>query len=144
MPAWVSAGFDDYAKRLPREWAFDVTEVKSAPRDRGQPVQRLLAAESARIALACAGYRSIALDERGASWTTRNIADALRRAAGAGDNVAFVIGSADGLHADVRTRATAVVSLSAMTLPHGLARVVVVEQLYRAHTLLSGHPYHRD
>ena len=104
----------------------------------------MLAAEAARIATACAGYRIVALDERGAAWTTQEFATQLARLAGAGDDVAFVIGSADGLSADVKAHAAAVVAVSAMTLPHGLVRVLLAEQLYRAHSVLTGHPYHRD
>jgi len=144
VPAWIAAGFDDYARRLPREWALELAELKPEPRDRGKSVSQLLAAEASRITTACGGAQSIALDERGAAWTTRELADHLRSAQDAGENVAFVIGSADGLHADVKARASAVVALSAMTLPHGVVRVVLAEQLYRCHTLLTGHPYHRD
>ena len=100
-------------------------------------------AEASRLATACAGYRIVALDERGTAWTTQELATRLRRWHDGGDDVAFVIGSADGLAADVKSNAAAVVALSAMTLPHGLVRVLLAEQLYRAHTLLTGHPYHR-
>lgn len=144
MPAWIAAGFDAYARRLPREWALELIEIKPEARDRGKTVSRLLAAEAARIATACGAARAVALDERGAAWTTRDLADHLRRTQDAGDDVAFVIGSADGLHPDVKGRASAVVALSAMTLPHALVRVMLAEQIYRAHTLLTGHPYHRN
>ena len=144
MPAWVAAGFDDYAKRLPRDLALELVELKPEPRERGRTVAQMLAAEAARIAAACAGYRIVALDERGAAWSTRDFASQLARWRDAGDDVAFVIGSADGLHADVKAHAAAVVALSAMTLPHGLVRVLLAEQIYRAYSLLAGHPYHRD
>ena len=144
MPAWVSAGVDDYAKRLPREWAFQVIEIKPEPRYRGRTVPELLAAEAARIAQACASHRIVALDERGAAWTTRALSSALARWAEAGTDVAFVIGSADGLSEAFKSRAAERVALSALTLPHGLVRVLLAEQLYRAHSLAVGHPYHRD
>lgn len=144
MPAWVTAGFDEYAKRLPREWALESVDLKPAARDRGRTVARMLASEAARIATACAGYRIVALDERGSPWTTQEFATRLRRWQASGDDVAFVIGSADGLSADVKSNAAAVFAVSAMTLPHGLVRVVLAEQLYRAHSVLTGHPYHRD
>jgi 23S rRNA (pseudouridine1915-N3)-methyltransferase len=143
MPGWVDAGFDDYARRLPREWALELVELKAAARDRGHSVEQMLAAEAQRIAAACAGFRSVALDERGAAWSTHELAALLRSWQERGHDTAFVIGSADGLHADIKLHAAAVVSLSAMTLPHGLVRVVLAEQLYRAATLLAGHPYHR-
>jgi 23S rRNA (pseudouridine1915-N3)-methyltransferase len=143
MPAWVSVAVDDYARRLPREWAFALIELKPEARDRGHGVSRLLAAEATRIATACAGYRIVALDECGSAWTSQQLAARLRGWRDAGDDVAFVIGSADGLAPDVKANASAVLALSALTLPHALVRVVVAEQLYRAHSLMTGHPYHR-
>ena len=143
MPGWVDAGFDDYARRLPREWALELVELKPAARDRGRSVEQMLAAEAGRIAAACAGFRSVALDEHGATWSTQELATRLRGFQERAQDVAFVIGSADGLHADIKSHAAAVVALSAMTLPHGLVRVVLAEQIYRAATLLAGHPYHR-
>ena len=144
MPAWVAAGFDDYAKRLPRECALELVELKAEPRDRGRTVEQTLGAEGKRIAAATTGFAIVALDERGVRWSTQELADHLRQWREGGRNVAFVIGSADGLHADVKAKALAVVSLSAMTLPHGLARVILAEQIYRATSILAGHPYHRE
>ncbi len=144
MPEWVVAGFDDYARRLPRDFALDLIELKPEPRDRGKPVAQLLDAEATRIATASRGWTVVALDERGVAWTTRELADRLVRWRDDARDVAFVIGSADGLAPAVKQRAAAVVSLSALTLPHGLVRVIVAEQIYRAATLIAGHPYHRD
>jgi 23S rRNA (pseudouridine1915-N3)-methyltransferase len=144
MAGWVAAGFDDYAKRLPRDWTLELVELKPEPRARGKTAAQMLAAEASRIAAACSGFRTIALDERGAAWSTRDFATHLRGWRDAGHDIAFVVGSADGLHADIKTHAAAVVSLSAMTLPHGLVRVLLAEQIYRAYSLLAGHPYHRD
>ena len=144
MPAWVDAGWNEYARRLPREFALELIELKPEPRDRGKTVPQLLAAESARIDAACKDALVVALDERGAPWTTRVLADHLACWRDDAHSVAFVIGSADGLDPALRRRAAAVVALSALTLPHGLVRVLVAEQLYRAASLLSGHPYHRE
>jgi 23S rRNA (pseudouridine1915-N3)-methyltransferase len=144
MPAWVDEAYADYARRLPRDYALDLVELKPAPRDRGRSVEQLLAAEAERIAAACAGFRVVACDERGAAWTTRQLATHLLRWHDAGDDVAFVVGSADGLAPQVRDDAHAIVSLSAMTLPHALVRVLLAEQLYRAVSLNAGHPYHRE
>lgn len=144
MPAWVDAGWNEYARRLPREFALELIELKPEPRDRGKTVPQLLVAEAARIDAACKDALVIALDERGAPWTTRVLADHLARWRDDARSVAFVIGSADGLAPALRRRAAAVVALSALTLPHGLVRVLVAEQLYRAASLLSGHPYHRE
>ena len=104
----------------------------------------MLAAEALRIRAACAGHAVVALDERGEPWTTRQLAQKLQRFRDAAQDVAFVIGSADGLDDGVKRDAAAVFALSALTLPHGLARVVLAEQLYRAVSVLEGHPYHRD
>jgi 23S rRNA (pseudouridine1915-N3)-methyltransferase len=144
MPAWVDAGWDHYARRVPREFALELVPLKPEPRDRGKPVAQLLAAEALRIAAACRDASVIALDERGQSWTTRELALNLSRWRDDARDAAFVIGSADGLAESVKREATAIVALSALTLPHGLVRVIVAEQLYRAVSLLSGHPYHRE
>jgi 23S rRNA (pseudouridine1915-N3)-methyltransferase len=144
MPAWVTAGWDDYARRMPRAFPLVLVELKPEPRDRGKPVPQLLAAEGIRIAAACRGARVVALDEHGQPWTTRMLADALARWRDEARDAAFVIGSADGLAEEVKRDAAAVVAISALTLPHGLVRIVVAEQLYRAVSLLAGHPYHRE
>ena len=143
-PAWVSDGFDDYARRLPREFALELAEIKPEPRDRGKTVEQVLAAEAQRIASATKGWHVVALDERGERWTTARLADRLRAWRDEALDVAFVIGSADGLAASIKCGARAVVSLSALTLPHSLVRILLAEQLYRAASLLRGHPYHRE
>jgi 23S rRNA (pseudouridine1915-N3)-methyltransferase len=143
MPAWVSAGWDDYARRLPREFALELIELKPEARTSGRTRAQLLDAEARRIAAATKGMRPVALDERGEAWTTRVLAERLGRWRDRAEDVAFVIGSADGLADSVRDAAAAVVALSALTLPHGLVRVIVAEQCYRAASLLAGHPYHR-
>jgi 23S rRNA (pseudouridine1915-N3)-methyltransferase len=144
MPAWVDAGWDEYARRMPKEFALTLVALKAEPRDRGRTAAQMLAAEAKRIAPACGDARVIALDERGQPWTTRVLADNLSRWRVEARDVAFVIGSADGLAESVKRDAHAIVALSALTLPHGLVRVIVAEQLYRAVSLLAGHPYHRD
>jgi 23S rRNA (pseudouridine1915-N3)-methyltransferase len=104
----------------------------------------MLEAEGARIALAAAGNQIVALDEHGDAWTTSKLAKRLRTWREEAPSIAFVIGSADGLAPAVKSNATAVVALSALTLPHSLARVLLAEQLYRAVSVLQGHPYHRE
>jgi 23S rRNA (pseudouridine1915-N3)-methyltransferase len=143
MPGWVVAGVDDYARRLPREFAFDLVELRPEPRERARPVAQMLATEALRIAPACAGFQRVALDERGEPWSTRDFALRLGRWRDAGHDIAFIIGSADGLASEVKSQAAAVMALSAMTLPHGLVRVLLAEQIYRAVSVLAGHPYHR-
>ena len=144
MPAWINAGCDEYARRMPRSCPLEIVEVKAEPRAGGKPRARVLAAEASRIAAACRGAQIVALDERGQAWTTRMLADALARWRDDGHDVAFVIGSADGLAEEVKRGAAAVVAVSALTLPHGLVRILIAEQLYRAVSLLGGHPYHRE
>jgi 23S rRNA (pseudouridine1915-N3)-methyltransferase len=144
MPAWVNAGYDEYAKRMPRDFAIELIELKPEPRDRGKTVAQLLTAEALRIRAACAGFQLIALDERGAAWTTSQLAAHLERWRDGALDVAFVIGSADGLDPALKHAADAVMTLSSMTLPHGLARVMLAEQLYRAVSVNAGHPYHRE
>ncbi len=144
MPGWVSAGFERYARRLPRDFTLELIELKPEPRHRGRTVVQLLAAERQRIAAACAECRIVALDERGAPWTTRVLADRLAAWRDENAKIAFVIGSADGLDPLLKRNAAFVVQVSALTLPHALVRILLAEQLYRAASLLTGHPYHRD
>jgi 23S rRNA (pseudouridine1915-N3)-methyltransferase len=144
MPGWVAAGWDDYARRLPREFALSLTELRPEPRDSGKQVAQLLAAEAQRIVSACKGLRIVALDERGEAWTTRRFAERIGAWRDERIDIAFVVGSADGLADSIKKDAAAIVALSALTLPHALVRVIVAEQIYRAVSLISNHPYHRD
>ena len=144
MPAWVDQAYADYARRLPREYAIELLEQKPAPRDRGRTVEQVLELEAERILAACEGFRMIVCDERGRSWATRDLAAQLARWRDAAESIAFVIGSADGLAPRVREAASQVLSVSAFTLPHALVRVLLVEQVYRAASLIAGHPYHRQ
>ena len=144
LPPWANAAYDDYARRMPREFALELVEIKSEARDRGRSVAQMLAAEGLRIATAAAGCELIALDERGDAWTTAKLARNLHTWRDDARSIAFAIGSADGLAATVKRDAAAIVALSALTLPHSLARILLAEQLYRAASLLQGHPYHRE
>lgn len=144
MPAWVAEGYGEYARRMPRDFALELVELKPAARADGKPPAQLLAAEAVRIRAACADCAVVALDERGSAWTTRQLAQRLEGWRDAAQDMAFVIGSADGLDESVKRAASAVLALSALTLPHGLARIILAEQLYRSSSILSGHPYHRD
>ena len=144
LPSWVDEAYADYARRMPRTLSLELVEIKAEPRHRGKSVGQMLAAEAERIAVATQGFSVVALDEHGSGWTTARLAAALSTWRDAALDVAFVIGSADGLEEDVKKRAHVVMALSALTLPHGLARVMLAEQLYRAASLLQGHPYHRE
>ena len=147
MPAWVDAGFEDYARRMPRETPLRLVEVKAEPRaaDEAGNVERLTEAEARRIAAALPrGALRVVLDERGRTYTTRELAARLESWQMEGRDVAFIIGGADGLSAATKRDADVMWSLTPLTLPHGLVRVVLAEQLYRAHTILKNHPYHRE
>jgi 23S rRNA (pseudouridine1915-N3)-methyltransferase len=148
-PDWVAAGFEEYARRMPRSARIDLTEIKPASRSRQTlseaSVARVLAEEKSRILAAIpSGCVKIALDERGKHLSTTELARRLDGWMQGGCDVAFVIGSADGLDRDLKAGADLLLSLSTMTLPHALVRVLLAEQLYRAVTLIQNHPYHRD
>jgi len=140
MPAWVDAGYAEYAKRI----AIELVELKPEPRTQGKTAAQLLAAEAVRVRAACAGSRIVVLDERGKPWSTRELAARLERWKEDAQDIAFVIGSADGLDPALKREAEGTIALSSFTLPHGLVRVIMAEQLYRATSLLAGHPYHRE
>ena len=145
MPGWISDGFNEYAKRMPREAKIDLLEIKPEPRSGGKTTEQIMEAEAQRIETALpAGCLRIALDERGAGWTTRQLADRMQQWMREGRDIAFIIGGADGLHASIKQGAQHTLALSAMTLPHAMVRVLLAEQLYRAHSLLHNHPYHRE
>ncbi len=145
MMSWVDEGFAEYAKRMPREWPLELVPVKAEPRAGGKPVPAMMAAEAGRIraALPTRCWR-IALDEHGAELTTRDLAARLADWTREGDDVAFLIGGADGLDPALKAEARETVRLSGLTLPHGLVRVILAEALYRAASVLKGHPYHRE
>ncbi|MEQ9002040.1 MAG: 23S rRNA (pseudouridine(1915)-N(3))-methyltransferase RlmH [Pseudomonadales bacterium] len=142
-PAWVQEGYSDYVRRLPRDLPMELTEI-AAPGRRGGNVDQARAAEAERLLAAIgAGDWVVALDERGKTWSTLALAEKLENWRMHGRDVTFLIGGADGLAPRCLERADHVLSLSAMTLPHALVRVVLAEQIYRAWTITIGHPYHR-
>jgi len=143
MPAWVNAGFAEFAGRMPRETRIELVAVK--PVARGAPLQRVIEAEGKRILAALpAGCTRVALDERGALLRTTDLVRRVVQWRQAGRDVAFIVGGADGLAESVTKSTDLVWSLSPLTLPHGLARVMLAEQLYRAASILHNHPYHRE
>lgn len=145
MPAWVNTGVQEYAKRLPREWAFQLQEVAAVKRGKGADVARLTEQEGRRqLDVVAAHARVIALDECGQSWSTRQLAEQLEDWQQQASSVALLIGGADGLAEACLQKAQQRWSLSALTLPHAMVRVVVVEQLYRAWSINARHPYHRS
>jgi 23S rRNA (pseudouridine1915-N3)-methyltransferase len=144
-PDWITAGFAEYTKRMPREARIELIEIKPEPRTGGKTAAQIKEAEAQRILAALpADCLRIALDERGAAWTTRQLADRMASGMQEGRDVAFIIGGADGLHESVKQAAQVTLALSALTLPHAMVRVLLAEQLYRANSLLHNHPYHRE
>ncbi|HWP94643.1 MAG TPA: 23S rRNA (pseudouridine(1915)-N(3))-methyltransferase RlmH [Gammaproteobacteria bacterium] len=144
MPRWVEDGFRDYAARMPRECRLELVEVPLARRTAKSDVTRAVAQEGERmLAAAGAGARIIALAVEGRTLSTPQLAVELERWLAGGRDVALLVGGPDGLAPACLARAEWCWSLSPLTLPHPLVRIVVAEQLYRAWTLLAGHPYHR-
>ncbi len=145
MPGWIAAGVDDYARRMPPDLPLQCVEIKPAHRVAGEDGEKARKLEAERILAALpAGSIPVVLDERGVQATTRELAGWLRDWMQSGRSPAFVIGGADGLDDSVKARAGKTLGLSKLTLPHALARVLLVEQLYRAVCILKSHPYHRD
>jgi 23S rRNA (pseudouridine1915-N3)-methyltransferase len=145
MPEWITSGFNEYTKRMPREATMALVEIKPEPRTTGKTVAQIMAAEAQRIESSLPkDVTRIVLDERGTHLTTKQISQKMHDWLGGGRDVAFIIGGADGLHESVRGSAHQLLALSALTLPHGMVRVLLAEQLYRAYSLLHNHPYHRE
>lgn len=145
MPAWVTTGFEEYTKRMPREARIELIEIKPEKRAGGKTTQQIMEAERDRLQAAMPVHcMKVVLDERGKSVPTPQLALAMQEWMRGGRDVAFSIGGADGLHEDMRRSADLMMSLSAMVLPHGLVRVILAEQLYRAMSIIHNHPYHRE
>ena len=145
MPAWIEAGYQEYARRMSGDPALELVEIKPEKRAAGSSTERIQKLEAERIRAALpAGATLIALDERGKQLTTQELSRQLARWKQEGLSPCLVIGGADGLDDSIKRDADFLLGLSNLTLPHGLARVMLAEQLYRAESLLKGHPYHRE
>ena len=144
MPDWAQSAYDDYAKRFPHELRVELKAVKTEPRG-SKTLETLYAAERERIEAAIPkGARIVALDERGTSLTTVALAARLKGWQLEADDVALIIGGPDGIEPAFRNAAHERIRLSDLTLPHAFARVLLIEQLYRAWSVNAGHPYHRE
>ena len=144
MPAWVAEGFGEYRKRLAHDLPLELVELKPGLRGKGRDDSRAMADEGAAILAALPrDTHVVALDGRGKTWSSEELATQLAAWRMSGRDLAFLIGGPDGHAAEVLTRADQRWSLGPLTLPHMLVRLVLAEQLYRATTLLAGHPYHR-
>jgi len=144
VPDWAQTAWDDYAKRFPYEIKIELKAVKTEPRG-SRTLETLFAAERSRIEAAIPrGTRVVVLDERGTSLTTMALAGRLKEWQLGGGDVALVIGGPDGLDPAFRQAAHERIRLSDLTLPHAFARVLLIEQLYRAWSVNANHPYHRE
>ncbi|HWQ94784.1 MAG TPA: 23S rRNA (pseudouridine(1915)-N(3))-methyltransferase RlmH [Gammaproteobacteria bacterium] len=144
MPDWVKSGYDEYAKRLPRECHLQLLEIPAGKRGKGANLARAIREEGERMLAALPKEAHvIALDMRGNQWDTPQLAQQLKDWLQDGHDVALLTGGPDGLAESCLKRADRLWSLSKLTLPHPLVRIVVAEQVYRAWSLLKGHPYHR-
>ena len=144
MPAWVADGFAEYRKRLSRELPLDLVEVPLGNRGTQRDPMRAMAIEGAAVLAAIPkDAHVVALDGRGKTWSSEELARQLAAWRMQGRDLALVIGGPDGHAADVLARSAQCWSLGPLTLPHMLVRLVVAEQLYRAMTIVAGHPYHR-
>ncbi len=144
MPDWVESACAEYLKRMPREATVEIVEIKPDKRAAGKNAEVVQEAEAKRILEVVGKDYLIALDERGQEVTTRQLAERMTAWLGGGRDVALVVGGADGLHPDLKVRADWLWGLSKLTLPHGMVRVLLAEQLYRAWTVINHHPYHRE
>lgn len=144
IPDWAQAAWNDYAKRFPPELRVDLRAVKTEPRA-SKSLETLYAAERERIEAALPkGARIVVLDEHGTALTTRGLAARLAVWQEEGGDVALIIGGPDGLQPAFKAAAHERIRLSDLTLPHAMARVLLIEQLYRAWSVNAGHPYHRE
>lgn len=145
QPAWVDAAVADYLRRFRSPWRLELVELEAAPRSAQRGASAAVEREGERVLAALREReRVVLLDEHGKQHATRELAERLGRLAAETPDLALLIGGPDGHAPAVRARAAESWSLSRLTLPHGLARVLLVEQLYRAQSLAAGHPYHRE
>ncbi len=144
MPSWVQQGYDEYAKRLPKECELVLKEVMPGKRAKNSDVARIVRDEGIRMINAIPNKTHIVtLDVPGKPWTTKELSTVLKRWMESGQNIALLIGGPEGLADSVKDLARETWSLSRLTFPHPLVRIVVAEQLYRAWSILNNHPYHR-
>ena len=144
MPNWVEVACAEYTKRMPRELVVEIIDIKPEKRAAGNSTENIQLIEAKRILEATGRDYLIALDERGNEITTLQLAEKLSNWQAGGRDVALVIGGADGLHASVKQKADWLWGLSKLTLPHAMVRILLAEQLYRAHSVIQNHPYHRE
>ena len=144
VPDWIVTGFSEYAKRLPREFRLELVQIPLLKRSKSSTVAQIRKREGEKIlSLIPKNSHMVALDIEGNRWSTEELASKMSEWIYNAADVSLVIGGPDGLSADCKGRADQMWSLSELTLPHLLVRVIVAEQIYRAWSLMRGHPYHR-
>lgn len=144
MPSWVEEGYKDYAKRLPRDFSVEMVELGLGQRGKNASLAKAIAREGEQMLAAIPkGDKVIALDVLGKPWSTEKLASNLANWSMECSNYSLLIGGPDGLAPECLARADAKWSMSALTLPHPLVRIVLIEQLYRAWSILNNHPYHK-
>ncbi len=144
MPEWVTNAYQEFLDRFPRDYKLNLIEISPAKRSHSKKISQLLEEEGLQITKTIpAKSKTIALDVKGELWTTEQFAQNLRSIADEGLLINFLIGGPDGLSETCLKEAHIKLSLSRFTFPHPLVRVILIEQLYRAHSILSHHPYHR-
>ena len=144
MPAWVTQGYEEYSRRMPPDCALQLVEIPAGKRGKGADLTRITQHEGAQaIAALPKGARVVAMDVKGRAWSTEELAKELDTWRHDGRDVALLVGGPEGLAPECLNRAEQRWSLSNLTLPHPIVRIVVAEQLYRAWSILSNHPYHR-
>ncbi len=145
MPAWIETGFHEYAKRMPQDCRIVLKEIKPVERSSSKTAEIVMTQERTRIeSVLPRGGRVIALDEHGQDVTTMQLSQHLTQWRQQGGDVTFVIGGADGLDPGIKQHADMLMRVSSLTLPHGMVRVLLAEQLYRAWSVTQNHPYHRS
>ncbi len=144
MPAWITSGYEEYARRFPRDMPLELVEIPAGKRSKSQDVARLTEREGEQMLAAAERCHVVSLEVTGQPWTTHDLARQLGRWQQLGRDVALLVGGPEGLSPACVAAARERWSLSPLTLPHPLVRVVLAESLYRAHSLLTNHPYHRE
>ncbi len=144
MPDWVETACAEYIKRMPRELDTEIIEIKPDKRAAGKNSEVVQEAEAKRILEAANKDFLVVLDEHGQEVSTTQLANKLSQWQSLGKDVSLVIGGADGIHTSLKQKADWLWSLSKLTMPHAMVRVVLAEQLYRAYTVIQHHPYHRE
>lgn len=145
MPEWINTGFSEFSKRLPPELQINLLEITPSIRKKSTPIEKNIKEEGKRIQSAIpTNSKLIILDEKGKSFSSVELSKKMEKWLPQGQDISIIIGGTDGIDDQIKKQANETWSLSAFTYPHALVRVIIAEQLYRAWSILKGHPYHRE